>query len=229
MKLTITLIAVAILTAACGGTSQPIVVQAASPDQDLVAEAGIDEPSTFVTAPGSKVWFTIDEMFRGAPKTVVGVNPKVAAEVVADIEDPGSVAMGPILIKSAFFDTEPGEEPSPLGDEIGWRDTAINRFILDSSAYPDITFTPADVIDLTEATQGQAVEVGGELTIRDITRTVVFTIMIDSFTDQRVEVSGWAEVLRQDYDLNIPRVAHVAEVADEVRLEFDLIFKAIEE
>lgn len=229
MKLTMTLVAIAIMTAACGGTSQPVEVQAASPDQALVAEAGIDEPTTFITAPGSKVWFIIDEMFRGSPKTVVGVNPKVAAEVVADIANPESVAMGPIVIKSAFFDTEPGREPSPLGDEIGWRDTAINRFILDSNAYPEITFTPTDVVDLSEATLGQPVEVTGELTIRDITRTVVFTVTIDSFSEQRAEVSGWAEVRRADYDLKIPRVAHVAEVADEVRLEFDLIFESTNE
>lgn len=110
-----------------------------------MAEADLDTPTTFVTAPGSKVWFVFDEMFRGSPKTVVGVNTKVAVEVIADLDDQSTVVMGPVIVNTAYFDTEPGEEPNPLGDEVGWRDTTINRFILDSNKYPTITFTPAEL------------------------------------------------------------------------------------
>ena len=51
-----------------------------------------------------------------------------------------------------------------------------------------------------------------------------------SLPKQRVAIELNNQVVRRaDYDLKIPRVAHVAEVADEVRLEFDLIFESTNE
>lgn len=223
MKRIALLIVVVAAASACSATPEDIVVQAAPPAEDIVEAAGLNEPVTYTIAPGSKVWFVIDEMFRGAPKTVVGVNPKVVAEVVADPSDPSAVAIGEIVVKAAFFDTEPGEEPSPLGSEIGWRDTAINRYILDSNEYPTITFVPDGPVDLSN--MRAAVEVPGALTVRDITRTVAFTTTVEVIADDRVEVTGWADVRRQDFDLQIPNVAHVADVSDDLRLEFDLIFE----
>lgn len=225
MKSTVSILALALLLGACANSSEPIVVQAVGPDDALVAGADLDTPTTFVTAPGSKVWFVIEEMFRGSPKTVVGVNTKVAAEVIADVDDPSTVVMGPVVVKAAYFDTEPGEEPNPLGDEIGWRDTAINRFILDSSKYPTITFTPAELIDLRDVAEGSEKSIVGDLTVRGITQSVTFTATFDVVSPEQVRVTGWAEVRRRDFDLTIPKVAHVAGVADDLRLEFDLIFE----
>ncbi len=213
------------IASGCSMSNEPVAVQAVAADQSLVAEAQLSTPTTFEVAPGSKVWFVIDEMFRGSPKTVVGVNPKVDAQVVADLDDPSSVVLSPIVVKSAFFDTEPGEEPAPLGGEIGWRDTAINRYILDSNEYPVITFTPSAVVDLSGTAEGQSVEIAGDLTVRDITRRVTFATTFNSITSERVDVTGSTTVLRSDFDLEIPNVAHIADVANELLLEFDLIFE----
>ncbi|HSR45736.1 MAG TPA: YceI family protein [Acidimicrobiia bacterium] len=225
MKSIPAIIILMLIASSCSSTGDAEVVQAAGPSEALIVEAEIATPTTYLTAPGSKVWFVIDEMFRGNPKTVVGVNSKVAAEVVADFDDPSSVVMGPVIIKAAYFDTEPGEEPSPLGEEVGWRDTAINRFILNSNDYPTITFTPSEIIDLTGIGEGGTTEVRGDLTVRDITRPVSFSVTFDVVSTEQIRVSGSSEVRRQDFDLKIPNVAHVADVADDLRLEFDLVFE----
>lgn len=225
MKKISTILALVMITSACGSMDD-VVVEAVAPSDALVEEAEIEAPTTYVTAPGSKVWFVIDEIFRGNPKTVTGVNSKVAAEVVADLDDPSSVVMGPVTIKAAYFDTEPGKEPSPLGEEIGWRDTAINRFILNSNEYPTITFTPAAIIDLTGTEQGSTTEVSGDLTVREITRPVIFSVTFEVISAEQIRVSGTSDVRRQDFELRIPNVAHVADVDDDLRLEFDLIFEA---
>jgi polyisoprenoid-binding protein YceI len=218
MKRIAILLTIVAAAAACSSTPEDVAVQAAPPEAAVVEAAGIEEPITYRIAPGSKVWFVIDEMFRGSPKTVYGVNSKVAAEVVADPSDPSAVALGEVVVKAAFFDTEPGEEPSPLGDEIGWRDTAINRFILDSNEYPTITFLNLAGLD-------EPINVAGELTVRDTTRKVIFVTTVEIISDDRVEVTGYADVRRQDFGLKIPNVAHVADVSDDLRLELDLIFE----
>lgn len=222
MKRIAVLLAIVAAASACTSTPEDVVVQAAPPEAAVVEAAGIEEPITYKIAPGSKVWFVIDEMFRGSPKTVVGVNPKVAAEVVADPSDPSAVALGEVVVKAAFFDTEPGEEPSPLGGEIGWRDTAINRYILDSNEFPTITFVPDGPLNL--AGLDGAINVPGDLTVRDTTRRVTFVTTVEIISEDRVEVTGSTEVRRQDFGLKIPNVAHVADVSDDLRLEFDLIF-----
>ena len=222
MKRIAALLTIVAAASACTSTPEEVVVQAAPPGAAVVEAAGIEEPITYTIAPGSKVWFVIDEMFRGSPKTVVGVNPKVAAEVVADPSDPSAVALGEVVVKSAFFDTEPGEEPSPLGGEIGWRDTAINRYILDSNEYPTITFVPDGPLNLAGA--DGAINVPGDLTVRDITHKVTFVTTVEIISEDRVEVTGSTDVRRQDFGLKIPNVAHVADVSDDLRLEFDLIF-----
>ena len=74
-------------------------------------------------------------------------------------------------------------------------------------------------MELTEATTSLA----GTLTVRDVSRPVTFDVSI-SATDDGYLVTGSADVLRSEFGLVIPRVAHVAEVADEVELQLEFYF-----
>ena len=73
--------------------------------------------------------------------------------------------------------------------------------------------------------EGGTTEVRGDLTVRDITLPVSFSVTFDVVSTEQIRVSGSSEVRRQDFDLKIPNVAHVADVADDLRLEFDLVFE----
>ena len=66
--------------------------------------------------------------------------------------------------------------------------------------------------------------VTGDLTIRSVTQPVTFTVEITEATETGLAGSATAEVLRSDFDLNIPSVPSVANVTDEVQL--DLVFVA---
>ncbi len=49
---------------------------------------------------------------------------------------------------------------------------------------------------------------------------------VTSITADRLEGVAKAEVLRSDFDLNIPSVAQVANVTDEVQLTLDFVAEA---
>ncbi|NND84849.1 MAG: YceI family protein [Acidimicrobiia bacterium] len=167
----------------------------------------------------SEVRFVIFQYFRGDPNFVEGVNPRVSGEVI--VTDDG-IEIGPVVIRAETFKTEKNKPPSPLGDEVGWRDEAIDRYILEVADYPEITFVPdgsAEVI-----ADGRYRAVAGDLTIRGITKAVTFFVSISETGTDTYAVNGFANVLRSDYGLTLPTVRHVTEVAEDVSLEFDFVY-----
>ena len=69
-------------------------------------------------------------------------------------------------------------------------------------------------------------QVTGDLTIREITRAETFAITVKVVAENELHISGAAEILREDYDLTIPSVPNVANVTNEVQLEFELVATA---
>jgi polyisoprenoid-binding protein YceI len=183
-----------------------------SPSTTAAPDASMN---SMALAPGSEVRFYIFELFRGEPLVVEAINDDVTGSITID----GDTAIpGTFVIEADGFVTERGEAPSPLGEEVGWRDEAIDRFILDVADHPEILFEP-DAVPLTTDTT----ELGGTLTVRDVSQPVTFSVEI-SETDDGYAVTGVADVLRTDFGLRIPTVAHVAEVADEVQLQLEFYF-----
>jgi len=211
---------------------QPTATQAAAePTQAPVAEATeapaaeapaaeapetASEPITFAIDPAqSEARFVIDEELLGNPKTVVGVNSTVSGEVTVNPGEPGSVAIGPITIGANDFVTDSDR-----------RNSAIQRFILQSSSYSTITFTPT-AIDGVPASVAVgdtlSLQVTGDLTIREITRSETFAIEVQVVSESELHISGETQVLRENYELTIPSVPSVANVTNEVQLQFDFV------
>ncbi len=161
-------------------------------------------PGQYEIAAGSEVRFFIDEELRGSPFTVVAVNTSVAGSFVVDPEGPTLVDGGQIVIGAADFVTD-----SDL------RNGAIDRFILQPSTFPEITF------DIATATP---TEVSGTLTIRDIPNDVTFETSLEGDALAYV-FTGTAIVDRTLWELNIPSVPFVATVSEEVTLEFDFVIE----
>ncbi len=162
----------------------------------------------------SEVRFMLDEELRGSPKTVVGVTNQVAGQIAVDFANPSATQLGAIVINARTFTTD---------NE--FRNRAINNEILDTGAYEFITFTPAELIGLPASVNPDALitfQVRGDLTIRDITQSVVFDVTLAAGPNQ-LAGSGSAIINRADYDLNIPQVPSVANVEEEVQLEIDFI------
>lgn len=192
-------------------TTAPAAEAAAAPE---AASGAI----TFAIDPAqSEARFVIDEELMGSPKTVVGVNNTVSGEVTVNPGEPGSVTIGPITIAANNFVTDSSR-----------RNGAIQRFILQSSSYPVITFTPTAIEGLPASVavgDTLSLQVTGDLTIREITRSETFAIEVQVISESELRISGETQVLRENYELTIPSVPSVANVTNEVQLQFDFVAK----
>lgn len=223
MRRPILLLAVlALVVAACGGgddepsgettTSSPeatstTTADAAGTTTTVPSESTSTGPVTFTVGEGTEARFVIEEVLRGEDTTVVGANPNVEASAVVDF-DAGTVDVGSVTVDATAFVTDEDR-----------RNGAINRFILDTGSHPTITFTPADTAGLT--TDGGTIT--GDLTIRDVTNPVTFEVAVSEASPEGITASATATIDRTDWDLNIPSVPFVASVAEDVRLELDLV------
>lgn len=177
-----------------------------------------------IAAEQSEVRFFIDELLFGEPKTVVGRTNQITGTIQLDLNRPDAVELDPIEINARDLTTDSS-----------FRNRALRSQILDSAedAYQFITFTPTEIDGLTGETAviGQPVSFNliGDLQIRDISNTVTFVMSATAVSETELTGFGVVTVLRSDYDLNIPSVTGVADVADEVRLEIDFIAVATEE
>jgi polyisoprenoid-binding protein YceI len=227
MRLLTALLAASLVLVACSGaetatttttttTAAPATTQAPATTEATTTTVAPTTTTTTTEAPapsgqgqyeiadGSTVQFTIDEELRGSPFTVVAVNTSVSGAFIVDTEGPTLVDGGQVVIRAADFVTD-----SDL------RNGAIDRFILEVTAHPEIVF------DITSATPTEAT---GTLTIREIPNDVTFetTLAGDALA---YTYTGTAVVDRTLWGLNIPSVPFVANVSEEVTLEFELVLE----
>ena len=186
----------------------------AEPEQETEDQVAASPNPEFVILPeGSEARFYIEEVLRGQPKKVEGVTQEVSGSLLIESLDPLTVSMQPIEIQAANFVTDNN-----------FRNRAINDAILQSGRYPTIRFTPTSIDGLPGSAQvGQTYvfAVTGDLTIREVTQTVTFEVTLDAESEQRITGSASTTINRSDYQLNIPSVPHVADVSEQVLLEFD--------
>lgn len=176
-----------------------------------------------ITTDESEVRFNIYEELNGAPFTVVGKTNQLAGDVVVDFANPNASQVGEIRIDLRSLRTDNGN-----------RDNAIRGRILQSAQdqYQFGTFKPTDIIGLPSG----AVSVGdtitftlvGDLTLVATTRSVSFEVTLTVESDTRLKGSGVAVVDYNDFNLRIPSVPSVANVADEVTLEIDFVALRVE-
>jgi len=163
----------------------------------------------------SEVRFTLDEVLRGAPKTVIGVTDQVAGEIAVNFDNPSNSEVGAILINARTFKTDND-----------FRNRAINNEILDTGTYEFITFTPTSLDGFPENPQfGEtfSFQITGELTIRDISHQVTFEMTVTAVSENQLAGYGSTMVARADYDLKIPSVPSVADVDEDVQLEIEFV------
>lgn len=166
----------------------------------------------------SAVRFELDEDLRGVRTTVIGNTNQVAGQIAFDPADLTTVQVGIIQVNARTLVTDNN-----------FRNRAIQNEILDTGSYEFITFTPAAIEGLPESVAvGETVTftIVGDLTIRDVTRPVTFTVTATLVSATELAGSASATVLRSEYGLQIPRVPQVANVEDEVGLTIEFVAKA---
>ncbi|HUF39227.1 MAG TPA: YceI family protein [Anaerolineales bacterium] len=199
----------------------------AAPDQP--AEAGSEptagaQPDLFapsgtvlfaISQDESQVRFSIDEILNNAPVTAVGVTNQIAGEIAIDFTVPANSQVGVITVNARTLTTDREN-----------RNRMIRNEILDTDLFEFITFTPTAMTGLPAAIMpGQTFtfQITGGLTIRDVTLPVTFEVTASVDADGRLAGYAFTAILRSEYGITIPSVPSVAEVSDEVLLEFDFV------
>jgi polyisoprenoid-binding protein YceI len=182
------------------------------------ASAGV---TIYELVPGqSNVRFTIDELLRGQPKTVVGLTRLVSGQIALNLNDLSTAQVGIIQVNALSFYTDDA-----------FRDEALHTFIIDSRTYPLVTFVPTDVNGLpAQIAVGETAvfTITGDLTLHGITRPVTFDCTAGLVSPTRLEGSAATTISRADFDLAIPRVTQVANVDEEFSIEIALAATAVE-
>ena len=168
----------------------------------------------------SEARFIISEVLNGQPKEVVGATDQMAGEVAVDPNDLSTAQVGIIQVNAR----------SLITDDVR-RNQAIRNRILYTDQYEFITFTPTEVKNLSGKAEQGAVylfQIVGDLTIRDVSRTVVFEATVVANSPERLTGFASTEINRTDFNLTIPSVPFVANVGEQVRLEIDFVLERFE-
>ena len=166
----------------------------------------------------SQVSFSIYEELGGQPKTVVGTTSQVAGQLAVGAKDLSQTQVGVIQVNARTFVTDNDR-----------RNGAIRNFILNTDQYEFITFTPTSITGLSGATQpGQSFtfQISGDLTIRNVTQSVIFKVTGQGVSTSQITGTATATVNRSDFNLDIPSVPNVANVGEEVTLQMDFVANA---
>lgn len=161
--------------------------------------------------------FTIYEELRGSPKDVIGETDLVSREILVDQSDLSQSKVGVIQINARDFATD---------DER--RNSAIRNRILQTDTYEYILFAPTSIEGLSgsgEIGKTYTFRLTGDLTIREVTKPITFAVTVAAESTTRLSGNAVATIRRSDFDLIVPNVPFVANVADEVKLE--LIFISV--
>ncbi|MCB9420245.1 MAG: YceI family protein [Ardenticatenaceae bacterium] len=173
-----------------------------------------------LTSGESHVQFSIDELLRGQPKTVVGITQLVSGQIALNPADLSTAQVGVIQANTLSFYTDDA-----------FRDEALHSFIIDSPAYPLVIFAPTQIEGLpAQIAVGETAvfTLTGNLTLRDITQPVTFDCTAVLTSPTRLEGRATATISRTAFNLRIPEVAQVANVADEFLIEIAFVATAVE-
>jgi polyisoprenoid-binding protein YceI len=217
-ELTTPTIAAPASTAAPATTSGDV-----DPSSDTTAEASattIAEVSrtAFVIDPvQSTASFSIDEVLRGDPQTVIGTTSEVAGQVQVDPTDLSGALFSQIVINARTFTTDSS-----------FRDRAIRGPVILNSASDEFELITFDITstDLTGAADvGDSIDftVTGDLLIRGVTQPTTFDVSVTLTDDLTLTGTASTTVSRSDFEIGIPSAPGVADVTDEVIITLDFV------
>jgi polyisoprenoid-binding protein YceI len=164
----------------------------------------------------STATFTLGEMLRGAPKTVVGTTNQVSGSLNVDRTNLAAATASAIRINARTFKTDSEN-----------RDRAIQRLILktEDDANEFIIWTPTGLQDMpakAELNVPFTFTMVGTLTMAGVTKEQTFRGTATFTSENSVTGSAEATVNRADYNLVIPTLDFVADVDEQVKLKIEL-------
>jgi polyisoprenoid-binding protein YceI len=161
--------------------------------------------------------FSLNEMLRGEPVTVVGTTNQVTGGVTADRADLGTMSLGTVRINARTFVTDNEQ-----------RNNAIRRLVLktEDDANEFIEFTATSVTGLPQTAEigtPFAFQTTGNLTVSGVTREVTFSGTATFTSDN--EITGSAETFLHypDFGISVPDLPFLADVAQDTSLKIEFV------
>ena len=158
--------------------------------------------------------FRIEEELAGVGgKTVVGRTDDVTAAVTID----GTTVTAADIVVDA----------TTLATDSSNRDNALRNQGLETSQFPEVTFTLTEPIELGAVpADGEVLEAtaAGDLTIHGVTKPVSIPLQ-GQLVDGVLVITGSAPVVLADYAITKPQAAVVLSIEDQGALEFQLFLE----
>ena len=208
------------LAACAAPTTQP---PAATPS---LADPPTVEPSTSsgddiriysIIPDQTKASYSVGEIFLNQNNqfnVAVGVTNAVSGDIHLNFTHPEQSTVGPITV-----------DISTLKSDSRRRDDAIRRDWLESSKFPIATFTPTKISGLPgDYKDGDEItlEVVGDLTIRDTTRSTTFSVKA-TLKDEKLTGTATTTILMSDFNFEAPDIADILKAENEARLELKFV------
>lgn len=167
-----------------------------------------------VAGQGNEARYRVREQLVGIdfPSDAVGVTTAIRGGLT--LADDGSV----VVEESEFV-----VDVTTLTSDSGMRDRYIGRRTLQTAEHPEVTFVPTEIRNLpVPAPSGgeSTLEVAGDLTVRGMTRAVVWSVTARA-SEQGYSGSATTAFTFADFGMDKPRVGRVLSVQDTIRLEYD--------
>ena len=210
----ITLLAVLLVLAACGGTGAPPPATPAPQGMDFDEASLVYE----IDPASSEARFLIGEILRGESITVEGKTNQITGQIAVNLDDLSTAAVGPIQVNAQTLLTDNG-----------FRNRAIQTRILLSRVFEFVTFTPTAVSGLPDRiAPGEPIQfqITGDLTIVETTNPAVFDVTAVATSESRIEGSAVTTIQRAAYNLFVPSATGVAGVEEDIVLEIDFAAEA---
>ena len=109
------------------------------------------------------------------------------------------------------------------------RDRYLQRNTLETDQHPIMTFVPTSVEGLPHPLPRSGTHtfrLAGQMTLHGVTKKAVWDVELE-FSEDGARGSATTNFTFGDYDLTIPRMAALLSVADDIRLELDLVLALI--
>jgi polyisoprenoid-binding protein YceI len=180
---------------------------------------GAEEPDdaeldgTWTVASDSEAGYRAEEILLGVSGSATGRTSQVTGSI--DIAGP---AVEAALVTVDLASVASGES---------LRDSQFQGRIMDVATYPTSEFALTEPIELEsvpEVGTPVAASATGELTVKDVTKSVTFDVNAQLLPDGRIEVQGSIPVVWAEYNIGAPS-GGPAQVADAGAIEFLLRFE----
>jgi polyisoprenoid-binding protein YceI len=197
-------------------TQAPAATVAAAQEPTATPAAATGSATVYrIDADQSEARYEVGETFFQGNRfaVAIGRTKGIAGDVLVDFANPANSQIGTIVI-----------DVSQLTSDEGRRDNYIRNNALQSSRFPQATFTPTKIEGLPASAQPGdtlTLKVTGDLTVKETTKPVTFDVTLKT-ADNQLTGTATTEILLSDFGAGPIQLA-MLQTEDKAKLVFEFI------